>query len=53
MSQDKGQKNEVRGFIDSILKRAAPIIPLNEIINTTDVTFKIIESIKIGKVVKV
>ena len=52
MSQDKGQKNEVRGFIDSILKGAAPIIPLNEIINTTDVTFKIIESIKTGKVVK-
>jgi predicted dehydrogenase len=53
MSQEKGQKNEVRGFIDSILKGAAPIIPLNEIINTTDVTFKIIESIKTGKVVKV
>jgi len=52
MSQDKGQKNEVRGFIDSILKGATPIIPLNEIINTTDVTFKIIESIKTGKVVK-
>jgi len=51
-SQDKGQKNEVRGFVDSILKGATPIIPLNEIINTTDVTFKIIESIKIGKAVK-
>ena len=53
MSQDKGQKNEVRGFINSILKGATPIIPLNEIINTTDVTFKIIESIKTGKVVRV
>jgi len=42
----------VRGFVDSILKGATPIIPLNEIINTTDVTFKIIESIKIGKAVK-
>jgi predicted dehydrogenase len=52
MSQDKGQKNEVKSFINSILKGATPIIPLNEIINTTDVTFKIIESIKTGKVVK-
>ena len=53
LRQDKGQKNEVRGFVDSILKGATPIIPLNEIINTTDVTFKIIESIKTGKVVKI
>jgi len=46
MSQDKGQKEEVRSFIDSILKGAESIIPLEEIFNTSEVTFKIIESIR-------
>ena len=51
MSQEKGQKTEIKSFIDSILKGGPPIIALNEIINTTAVTFKIIESIKIGRAI--
>jgi len=49
LSQDKGQKNEVKSFIDSILHGGPSIIPFEEIINTTEVTFRVIESIRTGK----
>ena len=52
LSQDKGQKNEVKSFIDSILKGEEPIIAPHEIFNTSEVTFKIIESIRTGKSIK-
>ncbi|MCK4818245.1 oxidoreductase, partial [bacterium] len=53
MSQDKGQKNEVKSFIDSILNGTEPIIAPQEIFNTSEVTFKIIESIRTGKAIKI
>ena len=46
--QDKGQKCEIDYFIESILTDPSKIIPLEEIINTSTVTFKIIESIQKG-----
>lgn len=52
LSQDKGQKTEVKVFIDSILNGDPPIIPIEQIFNTTEVTFKIVESVRIGKSVK-
>ena len=53
LSQDKGQKNEMKSFIDSILNGGPSIIPLEEIINTTEVTFKIVESIRTGQSTKI
>jgi len=52
LSQDKGQKNEVKAFVDSILNGGPPVIPFEEIINTTEMTFGIIESLRAGKAIK-
>jgi len=52
LSQDKGQKNEVKSFINSILNGTEPVIAPHEIFNTSEVTFKIIESIRTGKSIK-
>ena len=49
LSQDKGQKKEVKSFIDSILRGGPPLIPFEEIISTTEVTFRVVESIRTGK----
>jgi predicted dehydrogenase len=43
----------VEAFIDSILKGGPSLISLEEIINTTEVTFGIVESIRTGKAIKV
>jgi len=51
MSQDKGQKNEVRRFVDLILHGGPPLIPLEELFSSTEVTFKIIESLRTVKVI--
>ena len=51
MSQDKGQKNEVKSFLNCILKGGSPPIPLEEIFSASEATFKVVESIKTGKVV--
>jgi predicted dehydrogenase len=51
LTQDKGQKNEVREFIEMILKGGPPLISPEEIFSTTNVTFKILESLKTGKVI--
>jgi len=48
-SQDKGQKEEITQFIDSIVKGKGEVIPFNELFNTSLVTFKIIESIQTGQ----
>lgn len=53
LSQDKGQKNEVKAFVDSILNGGPSLIPFEEIINTSEVTFKIIESLRTGKAIKI
>jgi polar amino acid transport system substrate-binding protein len=49
MIQDKGQKAEIARFIEAILKGPGEVISLEEIINTSKVTFKIKESIQLGK----
>ena len=51
MSQDKGQKNEVDMFINSIKNGLPPLIPFEEIINTTEVTLKVIDSLKYSRVI--
>jgi polar amino acid transport system substrate-binding protein len=49
LSQDKGQKEEVKQFIDAISQKNSELIPFEEIYNTSLVTFKIIESIRTGQ----
>ncbi len=46
ISQDKGQKNEVKLFLGSIINGSESVIPFNEIYNTSLTTFKILESIQ-------
>lgn len=52
LSQDKGQKEEVRVFIDAILKGQVAPIPFEEIYSASMVTFGILESIKTGQAVR-
>ena len=52
MLKDKGQKFEIEHFIEAILKGRSEIIPFEEIINTSTVTFKIMESIQGGKCIQ-
>jgi predicted dehydrogenase len=51
--QDKGQKNEVKGFVDAILTGSGPVIPFEEIYASTLVTLKILESARTGRCVTV
>lgn len=53
LSQDKGQQNEVKDFIEAIRSGADHLIPFEEIYSTTMVTFKIIESLRSAACVKV
>jgi polar amino acid transport system substrate-binding protein len=48
LSQDKGQKAEIKAFIDAIRQGTISPIPFEEIYNASMVTFKIMESIKTG-----
>jgi predicted dehydrogenase/threonine dehydrogenase-like Zn-dependent dehydrogenase len=50
--QDKGQKEEMRLFIDSVRQRKKELIPLEEIISTSRVTFRIMDSIRSGAAVR-
>ena len=55
ISQDKGQKEEVKRFVEAIIegKRLPELIPFEVIYNTSLVTFKIIESMRTGESVKI
>ena len=53
LTQDKGQKSEVRLFIDAILKGGKAPIPFEETYNASLVTFKILESIRSGKSLRI
>jgi polar amino acid transport system substrate-binding protein len=44
--QDKGQKEEMRLFIDAVRQRKRELIPLEEIISTSRATFRIMDSIR-------
>ena len=52
LNQDKGQKNEVKSFIDLLLKGGDPLIPVEQIFSATRVTFKIVESLRTGKAIR-
>ncbi|MCK5642241.1 MAG: bi-domain-containing oxidoreductase [Gammaproteobacteria bacterium] len=53
ISQDKGQKTEVKQFIEAILNGTGEVIPFEEIYSASLVTFKIIESIRFRGCLKV
>ncbi len=53
MKQDKGQKVEIEHFIEAILEDRSETTPLEEIINTSTVTFKIMESIQKGECIQI
>ncbi|MCK5509407.1 MAG: bi-domain-containing oxidoreductase [Desulfobacterales bacterium] len=51
--QNKGQKSEVRRFIGAILDGTGEVIPFEEIYSASLITFKIIESLRSGKCLKI
>ena len=53
LSQDKGQKEEVRKFVNAILNGTAELISFKEIYNTSLITFKITDSIQTGESIKI
>ena len=53
MSQDKGQKAEVAAFIDAVLHGKGIPISFEEIYSASLVTFKILESIRAGEVIRI
>lgn len=50
--QDKGQKEEIRRFIESVQKKREEIIPFSEIYTSSLITFKILEAIKTQTIIK-
>jgi polar amino acid transport system substrate-binding protein len=53
LSQDKGQQNEVRVFLDAVRQGKGPPIPYDELFSTSLVTFKILESIQTSQSIKI
>jgi predicted dehydrogenase len=53
LSQDKGQKNEVKSFIEAVRNGRDNVIPFEELCNTCLVTFRVLESLRTGKAVTV
>ena len=53
LSQDKGQKTEVKQFIEAILNGTGEVIPFVEIYSASLVTFKIIESLRTGECLRI
>lgn len=51
--QDKGHQNQFKLLIKSIKKGGKPIIPFDELINTTKASLAAIESLKVGSWIKV
>jgi len=52
MRLDKGHKNQFKLLVDSV-KTGKPIIPFDEIVNTTKASFAAIQSLKEGRWVEV
>ena len=52
MSQDKGQKNEVRFFLDAVKRGVEGPIPLGEIFSKSEVCFGILESLRSDKCIR-
>ncbi|MGQ9689226.1 MAG: bi-domain-containing oxidoreductase, partial [Desulfobaccales bacterium] len=53
LAQDKGQKQEVRAFVEAILQGTGPPIPFDELYCTSLATFRIVEALRGGKVVRI
>jgi hypothetical protein len=53
IEQNKGQKTEVRQFIEAILNGTGEVIPFEEIHSASLATFKIIESIRAGECLRI
>jgi polar amino acid transport system substrate-binding protein len=53
LSQDKGQKAEVRAFIAAVRDGKGPPIPYDELFSTSLVTFKILDSIQVGQSIRI
>jgi len=51
LTQDKGQKAEVKAFLDAVRQGGAAPIPIAEIFSASDMTFKILESLRTGQVI--
>lgn len=47
--QDKGHSNQFEKLLSTVVNGGSPIIPLNEIVNTTRASFAAIESLKEGR----
>jgi predicted dehydrogenase len=52
-SQDKGQKAEVRTFLDAILQGKPSPIPFEELYSASKVAFGILESIRTGQAIRI
>jgi hypothetical protein len=50
---DKGHKNQFRLLVESIQKGGQPIIPFDEIVNTTNASFAAIQSLKENRWIEV
>ena len=48
INQNKGQKEMVNEFLNSLLNNTNPPIPFHEIVSVTKASFKVLESIKNG-----
>jgi polar amino acid transport system substrate-binding protein len=53
LGQNKGQKNGLKLFINTIVDGGNPLIPFNQIYSSTLVTFKILESLRTGQCVNI
>lgn len=51
--QDKGHKEQFRLLLERVQNAGSPIIPVNELINTTKASFAAVESLKIGNWVSI
>ena len=51
--QDKGHFNQFNLLVDAVKKGGEPIIPIDEIVNTTLASFAAIESLKTGSWIKI
>ncbi len=50
--QDKGHLNQFNLLVNAVKKGGEPIIPMDEIVNTTLASFAAIESLKTGSWIK-
>ena len=53
LSQNKGQKTEVKQFIEGILNGKDEVIPFEKIYSASLTTFKIMDSIRSGQCVRI